>query len=400
MPRFRYLAFTAHGQREDGILELASETQAWEKLSSLHLTVVELVEDAGQGQLRPLTWQRGIPFTAQAELAEQLAVLFAARLPVPQIVEVIEKGATLPAIKRQFRRVAQLMADGMEFPDALQETGKGLSPLFLGLARLGQTTSDPTILLKTLALTLRRQEKIAGQLRAALVYPTILLIGGLGILAIMALYLAPQLQSVFTSVGKPLPYSLSAFVAFGDLLRAWAPMILVGIAALLVMMPLLLARLQTRLRTLTQSLPVVGPIVREAALARLTRSVELLLAAGRPLSLALRETASAFASDPLSRPFDAAAARIEAGSRGSPAFSEDSRMPVFFRSLFAIGEETNTLPTVMSAVATSLEEQVERRTQRAALLITPVLTLIVGTAIALLVYSVMSALLSINELAL
>ena len=70
-----------------------------------------------------------------------------------------------------------------------------------------------------------------------------------------------------------------------------------------------------------------------------------------------------------------------------------------FRALFAIGERTNTLPQVMDSIATALEDQTERQAQRAMTLLTPVLTLVIGGGIAMLVYAVMGALLTVNDLA-
>lgn len=402
MPSFRYTAFSADGLREAGSLVASSEAQAWDKLTSLNLTVVELLPDTGATGVSSPTWfpGRGVPLAAQAELAEQLSVLFRARLSAMQIVEVIEKGASEPALRRKFKRIGQQMADGATFPDAFASAGTELTPLFVSLLRIGQEARDPSALMHSLAATLRRQQKIASQISGALIYPIILVIGGVVILALMSLYLAPRLATIFSSVDRDVPAALAAFIAMGEFLKGWWPVLLgIGIT-LVVSLPMVLRRYRKAFITLSHRVPLVGPILRNSSLSRISRSVQIMLAAGMPLAPTLRATAAAFPLDPLAAHFDAAAENIEGGGAGHETFSATPDLPPVFQELFAIGERTNTLVTVMDSVATAIEDQVERMVHRAMLLLTPVLTLVVGGGIAFLVYTVMSALLSVNDLAL
>jgi general secretion pathway protein F len=402
MPRFRYTAYSPNGVREVGSLDVASEAQAWDKLSSLGLTVVELLTDTGEARSVGLRWTlaRRIPLSVQADIAEQLAVLFSARLTAPQIVEVIEKSATLPAVKRKFQRIGRLLADGASFPDAFAESGDDLHPLFVSLARIGHATGDPSNLMKSLAVTLRRQQKIAAQVTGSLIYPLILVIGGVCILALMSIYLAPRLATIFTSVERPVPLELSVFIEAGEFLRYWWPVLLLASLVLGLVVPVLARQSKRKVVSLIRRLPVVGEVTRDAALSRLTRSVQIMLAAGMPLASTLRASAAALPSDPLSQHFDLAGAAIEAGGNGRGTFAVARELPTMFRELYAIGERTNTLPSVMDAIATALEDQTERKALQAMTLLTPILTLFIGGGIAFLVYAVMNALLTVNDLAL
>jgi type II secretory pathway component PulF len=402
MPRFRYTAYSSDGIRETGDLDVPTETQAWAKLTSLGLTVVELVADAGDRA--PPSWSalfsgKRVPLLAQADLADQLAVLFAAKLSAMQVVETIEQGAALPAIRKMFRRTGQLMADGRSFPDALSDAAHGLQPMFVHLARIGQASGDAAPLMKSLAISLRRQQKMAAQISGALIYPMILVAGGFGILVLMTLYLAPQLATIFSSVEKPVPAELAVFIAAGEFLRNWWPVLLLSLAGGLVLAPPILNRYQAETTALIQRLPVIGSVARDASLARLSRSVQIMLMAGIPLAPTLRAAAFSAPNDPLARQFERAAEAIEAGASAHATFAQREELPSVFRALFAIGERTNTLPQVMDSIATALEDQTERKAQRAMTLLTPVLTLVIGGGIAILVYAVMGALLTVNDLA-
>lgn len=239
------------------------------------------------------------------------------------------------------------MADGATFPDAFADAGTELHPLFVSLARIGQSTGDPSVLMKSLAITLRRQQKIASQVTGALVYPLILVFGGVGILLLMSLYLAPRLSIIFTSIERPVPLELAVFISGGDILRNWWHVMALAGLILMLAFPVLARRNRYQLVALTRRLPLIGPISRDAALSRLARSVQIMLAAGMPLAPALKSSAAAMPSDPLAQYFDRAGAAIEAGGTGRDTFGEADSLPVMFRELFSIGERTNTLPSVM-----------------------------------------------------
>jgi general secretion pathway protein F len=392
MPRFRYVAYSQDGKREAGSLDVASESLAFDKLTSLGLSVVEL--DLGEpAPPRLPLFQRTLSPSVQADLADQLSLLFAARLPALEIARVVELGATSPPVARIFKRVGLQLADGQTLATALRDADQELSPLFATLARIGETTGDLAPLMSDLARSLRRQEKLASQVTGALIYPAILLIGGLCVFLLMALFLAPQIATIFTSIDRPLPVALGLFIQIGDALLSWGWLLLLGL-------PPLLLTVASALRRFRFQLPLVGSLLREASLARLSRSLSLMLSAGVPLASALKEAATANTADPITQLFEKAAATVESGGTSRQVFASDRSLPPSFRELYAIGEQSNTLAPVMAALASGLEDAVERKAQRTATLLTPILTLVIGGSIALLVYAVMSALLSVNDLVL
>jgi general secretion pathway protein F len=392
MARYRYVAYSQDGKREAGSLDVASESQAYEKLTALGLSVVELaMGDAAVPRLQVV--RRGLPLAVQADLADQLSLLFAARLPALEIARVVELSATSPNLARMFKRIGLQLADGQTFPAALQDAGRGLSPLFASLSRIGETTGDPAPLMSALARALRRQEKLTSQITGALIYPAILLLGGLCVFLLMAIFLAPRIATIFTSIDQPLPGALSVFIQIGEILLGWGWLVLLALPAFLLLAISALHRFRFRL-------PLIGSLLREASLSRLSRSLSLMLGAGVPLAPALREAATAKTPDPVTQLFETAATAVEAGGTSREVFAEERDLPPSFRELYAIGERSNTLVPVMAALASGLEDSVERKAQRTATLLTPVLTLIVGGGIALLVYAVMSALLSVNDLVL
>lgn len=403
MPSFQYVAFSADGEKEQGSVDAPTDEKAWDDLAMQGLTVVSLTSAATTiPRQRPsffATSQARIPVGAQADLAEELAILFNAHLPAHEIVRILSVGAEHPTIRRHFIRMSRLLADGIAFPSAFERAGTGFSPLFSSLVQLGQTTADPAPTMQKLASALRRQEKLRAELTGALTYPAILACGALAVFFLMVLYLAPKLEPMFASVERPMPGTIAFFLAVRDLLLhdtyLLAALVIIGTVGL----KLVTARSSNVFSQLFARLPIWGNIAISTSLARLARSLNLMLAAGVPLSSALEQTAQQLATQSFAADFAKAAASVQSGGTASVVFSETPRLPIVFRELFSLGERTNALPSIMDTLATLLEDAVERKTQRITKLITPVLTLIIGGGVGGLVYSVMAAILSVNDLA-
>ena len=194
-----------------------------------------------------------------------------------------------------------------------------------------------------------------------------------------------------------MPLSLTVFLWLGSVITAWWPLLLALLGASIAAAVL---GVRTGLDRLLFRLPLFGPLVRDAALLALVRSLSLMLKAGRPLAEALRGVAEADRTGPFASDMTAAVAALERGERAHVALDESGRFPMIVRELFRVGEEANALVSVLDALSQTLASQLEQSTQRVLRLLTPILTLVIGGAVGLLVYSIMGAVLSINDLAL
>jgi general secretion pathway protein F len=402
MPEFRYRALTADGRKESGTGSYASEAIAFSSLVSLGLTVVELEliqTDQSQSVSAPSwPWRKVIPLNTQADLAEQMALMFAANLPLAEMLRLLSEGTDNTSVKRTFVRVSQLVADGMLFPTAFKTVAAEFSPLFPSMLAVSYASSNPALILTSLSSYLRRQEQLKSQLGTAIIYPVILVIAAMLVVLLLSFYLAPSLAPMFASMDRPIPNSIAVFLVIRDMLtRYWA-----ALPAIVLLLPLIAAWIAQQfpapVQTFRSRLPVLGPLSMSLSLARLTRALELLLSSGQPLAVALRETAAFMRGELHAKLFQEAATAIEAGGTASSVFVEEKTLPRMFIELFRYGEATNTLPAVMASLASALEVKAERQTQAMTALIVPALTLVVGGGIAVLVYSVMSAVLSVSDL--
>lgn len=332
----------------------------------------------------------------QAALAEQMATMLRVRLPALEMLRILAQGAARAETRVKLERVARLVAEGMTLADAFAQAGPKVAPVFLSLLRAGEQSDAMPEQLTDLARLLRLQDQLRGQVATALLYPAILIVAAVAVMLIVALTLAPALAPLFDGQGREMPASLAFFMGLGAVIRGWWPLMLLMVLGAVAGG---VWALRTGWGSVVFRLPLFGPLVRDAALLAVVRSLALMLKAGRPLAEALRGLAEADATGPFAADLRAAVAALERGERAHVALAEGGRLPVVVRELFRVGEEANALVPVLEALSQTVQGQMDQSTQRLLRLLTPILTLVIGGTVGALVYSIMGAVLSINDLA-
>lgn len=409
MPTFSYHGCDNDGAETSGTLEAQSEQVALETLQARGITAFSLNE--GQKNLGPRDpWYRreitfgrkSLALSTQANSAELMATLFAAGLSSAEVMRISAMSTEDPTVRRQFNRTYQRLEDGELLSQAFKEENQNFSPIFLSLVTVGDKANAAAQQLEDLASYLRRQNTIRQRLSSALIYPTILIVAAFALLLVIVFYLAPTLEPLFRSAGKPLPGTLATLLAIKDLVVSrWQLLLLGSFCATMAAAFALQTRTGKELwASFLARLPVLGTVLACAELARLTQSTVLLLSSGFNIAEAMNTAARANTNKtPLSATFQDSAASIQAGGTASEMISRNAYIPNFYIELFQVGESANQLPSTLTTLARALNSRVETQTQRLLLLFTPFITLSLGTGVGLLVYSLMGAILEISDIA-
>ncbi|UWP96193.1 type II secretion system F family protein [Aliiroseovarius crassostreae] len=405
MTHYFFQGFDKEGNIETGSLEAKNEAQAFEALRSRGIIAFDISLGTASMDQRLPWYHRDIQFStakvslnAQAETAELLAVLFDAQLPVTDIVRLVGIASENDHVRRHFERMSNIIEDGVTFSEAFKQTNSMFSQTFIAFLSAGEKSHHAPELLRELASLLRWQAQIRQKIATALIYPAILVIGAIALLAIITFYLAPNLAPMFTSVGKAPPLAIGVFIKVGDWFAAhWY--ILLPIATLFAVFTLA-ANIPTALTTLLMKLPPLNRLKITLELSRISLTTELLIRAGLPLDKALEEAAEIMETpSSIAVCFSEASQFVHEGQLASEAFANHQNIPPFYLELFRIGEQTNSVPAVLHALGGSMSAQVEQQTQQILAILTPALTIGIGVGIGLLIHTLMSAILEINTIA-
>jgi general secretion pathway protein F len=268
----------------------------------------------------------------------------------------------------------------------------------LGAGEAGGVTGQ---VLKQIAELLARRLEIRGKMQSALIYPAILVLMSLVSVLVIGFVLVPSISPIFTDAGLPLPGILNTFSNLQESwLRVATALVAAGVAgAVLWNKAKRNAQIRLGLDRMKLSLPVVGRMIQIREAGGFSRALGTLLSARVPLMSAMQTARALVTNTHLNALYKQAIERVPEGTPLHQALSGMGLLPPTSQRLVAVGEESGQLGPMLIQVATVLEGELQRQVERMVSLLTPILTLAVGGSIGGLIMQVMSAVLSINDLA-
>jgi general secretion pathway protein F len=261
----------------------------------------------------------------------------------------------------------------------------------------GQTAQALTLIGEMLA----RRVEIRNKIRGSLVYPAILLMMSLMSIAVIVFVLIPNLAPIFSDAGLPLPGILAVLA---DLPDNWPKILLWGMLGAIVgwIAYRKIVSDETMMKKLDHlkcRLPIIGPLVQRREASQFARSAGSLVEARVPLMAALQTARSLVSNRYLSARYSDAISRVPEGRALSQVLEGSGLIPPAMIRLIAVGEETGQLAKMLVRVASNLEVELQGRIEQLVGLLTPLLTVGIGGLVGALILQVMSAVLSINNLA-
>ncbi len=318
--------------------------------------------------------------------SQELAVLLQAGIPLLEALQTLrEKDGPAPTRGQPGSALDTVIAelrDGLSISAALACAPEAFDPLFIALVAASERSGQLAETLRDHAAYLRWSGELKARLRAALVYPLLLLAAGGAVILFLLLYVLPRFAGVFDGLGRELPMASRWLIDLG-VLAATHPLASLGLALGLPLAVLLAARLPASralgARWLWRS-PGLGPRLRLVALARLYRALSLTLAAGVPAPAALRLVDGVLAA-PLRPALQRVLQGVNTGQRLSQCMQDEGlATPVAWRML-RVGESSGEVPEMLARAAAFHDEQIARLSDLVTRLVNPVLMLVMGVVI-------------------
>jgi len=314
----------------------------------------------------------------------QLAGLLRAGLPLAPCLELIADTPSRGGLPRIVGSVARDITQGVAFSEALARHPACFNALYCQLVAVGELAGALPFVLARLAEDRERAGAQRAKLRAALTYPVAVLLLSLAITAGLLIGVVPTFKTIFDGFGAKLPVPTLFVIALSDGVARWS-----GPFALLCMVAgIALKRLLTRIPAARSAfdramlkLPLAGSLLRALAVARWSRALGTLLAAGTPLSDAFDSLSSATGN----RIFDTAtveiARRLRSGERLAAAMRAVGCFPPDVVQPIAVAEESGSLDALLLDLATLGDRQVDEQTSAFASLCEPVVIVVLGALV-------------------
>jgi general secretion pathway protein F len=404
MARFEYSALSAAGDVVSGELDGPDAAAIIERLHEQALLPIHAVEkrpEKSSGFRFRLAASKGLPGRDLALFSQQLARLLKANLPLDRSLEIL---VSLTADRRSgdvMRRTLEHVRDGASLAEAMAAQQKAFPQAYVSMIRAGEIGGALQAVLARVADFLVRSEAIRQTIVSALIYPALLvLVAALSITLVLTVVL-PQFEPVFREAGARLPISTRIVMLLGDALSGYWWVLLLALAVIAIGWQLLMQRpgMLARRDRLVLALPMVGDLVGKFEIGRFSRTLGVLVANGVPAPRALALCGGVVGNRVIAAAVDTVATRFKEGEGLSAPLARTRRFPSLSVQLIRIGEETGRLEEMLQEVAEIYEAEVQRALERLLALLVPAITIAMGAAIALIIVAVMTAMISINDLA-
>ena len=403
MTRFRYRAIGAGGEMLKGVSEGGDETEIASQLQRRGATVLAVSPE--NRSLRLLSAELGggrrLKRSELTEATRELASMLGAGQDIDRALRLMSEEAPNKRIGAVLGRVRELVRDGASLAAALQSESKSFSRLYIGLVRAGEAGGQLAGTLERLAELLERQRSMTAAIQSALIYPAVLLVAAIGSITFLLTAVLPQFVPLFAENGVALPASTALLLATGNAVSSYGVLALILAGAAGFGIYRLLKRPEWRLRAdlLVLRVPVLGGITREILAARLTRTLGMLLINGVPLLAALGIARDVLENRAAQHAVTAAAESAKNGQGMSAALNNSRVFPARMVHLLRLGEATAQLGPLSLRAADIHEERTRLALQRMVALLVPVITILMGAAVAGIVSSLLLAMLSLNDIA-
>ncbi len=319
-----------------------------------------------------------------AVFSRQLATMLGAGIPLVQAFEIIGTGHDKPAMQKLVLEIKAEVEGGTSLHEALAKHPLYFDDLFVNLVEAGEQAGALEGLLDKIATYKEKSEAVKKKVKKALFYPAAVLVVAVIVTVILLIFVIPQFEDLFKSFGADLPaftqmiINLSKFVQHYGILLALA--VGGGIYAFTYFYKRS-RRMRQLLDRLSLKLPIIGPILNKAAIARYARTLSTMFAAGVPLVEALDSVAGACGNivyeDGVMKMRD----EVATGQRLQRAMENTGLFPNMVVQMIAVGEESGALDTMSGKVATFYEDDVDAAVDSMSSLLEPLIMAILGVLV-------------------
>ena len=314
----------------------------------------------------------------------QLATMVKSGVPLLQSFDIVGKGTNNPALARLLMAIKTDVETGSSLAMAFRKYPLHFDALFCNLVAAGEQAGILDTLLDRLATYKEKIQAIKSKLKGAMFYPISILVVAFVITAVIMIFVVPAFKNVFTSFGGDLPGPTLVVIAISDGFIANWHIIFGGLFAAIYGIAQTYKRsraMQIAVDKYALKLPVFGDLIRKSSIARWTRTLSTMFAAGVPLVEALDSVGGAAGNYVYAQATRQIRGEVSTGSSLTVAMQNAEVFPPMVTQMVAIGEESGQLDGMLGKVADFFEAEVDDAVDALSSLMEPIIMVFLGVLI-------------------
>ncbi|MFT3858131.1 MAG: type II secretion system F family protein [Aquabacterium sp.] len=325
-----------------------------------------------------------------AIFTRQLATMMKAGVPLLQAFDIVARGSTNPRVTKLLNDIRGDVETGTSLSQAFRKHPMYFDALYCNLVEAGEAAGILETLLDRLATYQEKTIAIKQKIKSALTYPIAVLVVAFVVVSVIMIYVIPAFKEVFTSFGADLPAPTLFVMAMSDFFVSYWWAIFGAIGGGLYFFFQTWKRsvpMQRKMDRLLLKMPVFGDLLFKSAVARWTRTLSTMFAAGVPLVEALDSVGGAAGNAVFADATEQIQKEVSTGTSLTTAMGNANIFPVMVLQMSAIGEESGSLDQMLGKAADFFEEEVDEAVKALSSLMEPFIIVILGTIIGGIVVS-------------
>jgi type IV pilus assembly protein PilC len=380
-----------------GEVEALSKQDVADQLKERGLVVIDIAHKYRSKELNLELFARVKPKDL-AVATRQLSTMVSSGLSILRALSVLESQTESKLLRETFVLLRRDVEAGLLLSDALERHPKVFGPLYVAMVRAGETGGVLEECLLRTADQLEKDAALRRQVRAAMVYPALIISFAVVVLLALVAFLIPVFENVFKQFPGKLPALSQFMVGFSHLLtRQWY--VLLTAVALIVAAFLYVKRSKwgrPHWDAFKLRIPMkIGDVVQKVALARWSRTLSSLTAAGVPIIQAIEITGKTAGNAVVERSMGDVIASVRSGGTLSEPLRHSSVFPPMVPHMIGVGEETGALDTMLTKIADFYDDEVAAAVKALTSILEPVMIIFVGGIVGVIVISMYLPLFSV-----
>ena len=409
MPTFSYKAIDKFGKEIASEIEVGSYDEAIKKVRSLgyfptQVTIKKDRKKAGRGVVggaipsQPggaLQMSITIPFlgigtvkVAQVTtFTRQLATLIGAGLPLVRSLNILRDQMKPCPLKDVIDNLAQQVEAGGTFSDSLLKYPRIFSNLFVNTIKAGEAGGVLEVVLTRLAEFSEKSEKLQGKIKAALIYPILVITVAMGVLAFLLVFVIPKFMDIFSELGTELPVPTLILMNISDFFQKQWILAIIMMAGLITGYNFLAKIPPVRyfIDKIKLRLPVMGALIQKMSIARFSRTLGTLISSGVPILQALMITKDTSGNEVIARSLSKVHDSIREGESIAGPLGKTRIFPLMVVNMINVGEETGSIDQMLNKIADTYDDEVDTTAGALTSLLEPLLVVFMGVIVGAIV---------------
>jgi len=390
MAKYRWEGMDREGNRLSGVEDVKTEKDLRKLLRSQGIRPRKIIPPslfdidlndwmATHGMARAFGDAEILSFT------KQLSTMISAGIPILQALEIYHKSERNLSMRKAVGDIAVDVAEGKTIAEALAKQG-GFSSLYCNLVKAGEAGGILDAILKKLAEHMERQRKLKGQIKSAMIYPTLVVVVGVAVIYVMMTFVVPKLAEMIAEGGQQLPAITQFVLDVSKFFQSYSIHLGIGGIGFGIAFRSFLKTKEGRefFDSTTMKLPLFGPIIIKGNLASFSRTLSTMLGAGISLVDALSICIETVDNVVMARDLIGLKKAIVEGKTLTEGLVKIEYFPSMVAQMVGVGEQTGNVDNMLVKVAEVFEEQVNNLVANMTKMIEPVIIVVLGGIVAVI----------------